>query len=343
MPAERAALQDAPPHRGALPISAPQLRGAAKVRTAGIAGVGAALPPERITSGQIAQRLQLSDGWIERRTGISERRRVSAEEGVAELAIRAGAAALEDARLEASKVDLVLVATLAADDVTPGCAPLVAEALRCTSAAAVDIGAACTGSLAAIALGSAWIESGRAHNVLVIGSEVLSRFTNHDDRRTAPLFGDGAGALVISSSAKGAIGPILLYSDGSAASMIRARKESGLLEVEGHETFLRAIAELHSATNAVLSQAGLSLSEVDLFVYHQANGRILKALADRLGLARDRVFDCIADTGNTSAASLPIALERARRLRVLRPGMLVVLGALGAGLTWGAAIVQWEL
>jgi 3-oxoacyl-[acyl-carrier-protein] synthase-3 len=343
MPPERSALNDGP---AALIPSADGAReavGVTRVRTAGIAGVGAALPPRRMSSAQIAERLQLADGWIERRTGISERRYVSAGEGVAALARSAGAAALEDARMHPAEVDLLLVATLAADDVTPGAAPLVAEALGCTNAAAIDIGAACTGSLAAIALGSAWIESGRANDVLVIGSEVLSRFTNHEDRRTAPLFGDGAGALLLSSAAKGAIGPILLYSDGSAASMIRARKESGLLEVEGHETFLRAISELHSATNAVLSQAGRSLSEVDLFVYHQANGRILKALADRLGLPRERVFDCIADTGNTSAASLPIALERARKLRVLRPGMRLVLGALGAGLTWGAAVVEWEL
>lgn len=334
-------LDDAPPRARAATRPAFAIEAGRMLRSAGILGLGAALPSRRVRNTELANRLGLADGWIERRTGISERRRVSGGEGVADLGSRAGAAALEDAGLDPSEVDLVLVATLAADDITPGCAPLVAETLGCSGAAAIDIGAACTGSLSAIALGAAWIEAGRAEHVLVIGSEVLSRFTNQDDRRTAPLFGDGAGSLVLSSSARGAIGPILLYSDGSAATMIRATQASGFLEVEGHETFLRAIHELHGATHRVVEQAGITLADIDLFVYHQANGRILKAVADRLGLARERVFDCIADTGNTSAASLPIALEQARRLGVLKPGMIVVLGALGAGLTWGAAVVEW--
>jgi len=310
-------------------------------RTAGIVGLGTALPERRIANSEIAGPLGLADGWIERRTGISERRWVSEGEGVADLATRAARSALQDAGLDAAEVDLVLVATLAPDDITPGPAPLVAHAIGATHAAAIDVGAACTGTIAALALGTAWIESGRASNVLIVAAEVLSRFTDLEDRRTAALFGDGAGAIVLTAGATGSIGPILLDSDGGAANTIRATRAAGVLEMEGHETFLRAVQELHLSTRKVVELAGLQLNDIDLFVYHQANGRILGAVADRLGLARSRVFDCIASIGNTSAASIPLALAEARRAGALTPGMKIVLGAIGAGLTWGAAVVEW--
>lgn len=309
--------------------------------TAGIVGLGVALPQRSVTSAEIAMRLGLADGWIERRTGISERRWVADGEGVADLGTKAASAALLDAGVDAADVDLVLLATLAPDDITPGAAPLVADAIGCKHAAAIDVGAACTGTIAALALGTSWIESGRGRTVLIVASEVLSRFTNLDDRRTAPLFGDGAGAIVLAGGAGGAIGPILLDSDGSGAKTIRATRERGVLEMEGHETFLRAVQELHLSTRKVVELAGLDLKDVGLFVYHQANGRILGAVADRLGLARSKVFDCIASTGNTSAASIPLALATARNAGALAPGMKVVLGAIGAGLTWGAAVVEW--
>lgn len=312
-------------------------------RTARIIGLGAGLPPRRVTSAEIASRLGLDDGWIERRTGIRERRYADAGERVSGLAIRAGAAALADCGLDPAQIDLVLVATLASDEITPSTAPIVAHALGATHAAAVDIGAACTGALAAVALGSGWIESGRAEHVLVIGAEIMSRFVNFDDRRTAPLFGDGAGALVLGASSGGGLGEVLLGSDGGAAEMIYATRERGVLEMEGHETFLRAVHQLHVCTLAVLERAGLQVHEVDLFVYHQANSRILSAVADRLDVARGRVFDCIAQTGNTSAASLPLALAQAHEQGLLQPGAKVVIGAVGAGLTWGAAILEWGL
>jgi 3-oxoacyl-[acyl-carrier-protein] synthase III len=314
---------------------------AAAVRTAGIVGLGIALPERRVGNDSIASALGLADGWIERRTGIHERRYALPGERVVDLAQRAAEAALADASLDPSELDLVLVATVAADEITPNAAPLLAHALGCSETAAIDIGAACTGSLAALALGSAWIESGRARNVLVVGAEIMSRFLNMDDRRTAHLFGDGAGALVLCAEAAGRVGPIILGSDGAAADLIRATRESGVIEMEGHETFLRAVNQLHLCTLRVVADAGLELAEVDLFVYHQANSRILGAVADRLGISRARVFDCISHIGNTSAASVPLALAHARESGALRPGMKVVLGAVGAGLTWGTAVVEW--
>lgn len=314
---------------------------AAPRRTAGIAGLGTALPELRVGNEQLAAALGLADGWIERRTGIVERRQAAPGERVVDLALRAAQAALSDAKLDAAELDLVLVATLAADEITPATAPLLAHALGCNETAAIDIGAACAGSISGIALGSAWIESGRARNVLVVGAEILSRFVNREDRRTAHLFGDGAGAIVLCAGGPGCIGPILLDSDGGGADLIRATREVGLLEMDGHETFLRAVNQLHLYTLRVIEAAGLALGDVDLFVYHQANARILSAVADRLGISRGRVVDCISHTGNTSAASVPLALAHARESGALRPGMRIVLGAVGAGLVWGTAVVEW--
>ncbi|HEY1689807.1 MAG TPA: beta-ketoacyl-ACP synthase 3 [Solirubrobacteraceae bacterium] len=311
-------------------------------RSAGIVGLGTALPERKVANAELAQALGLSDGWIERRTGIVERRYAAPGERVVDLAQRAAEVALLDAELDPQELDLVLVATLAADEITPGTAPLLAHALGCVHAAAIDIGAACAGSLAALALGSAWIEAGRASNALVVGAEILSRFVNMEDRRTAHLFGDGAGALVLRAGGAGRIGPILLDSDGAGAGLIHATREQALLEMDGHETFLQAVHQLHVSTMSVLERAGLALQDVDLFVYHQANSRILGAVADRLGVSRGRVLDCIAQTGNTSAASVPLALAHARENGLLQPGMRIVIGAVGAGLTWGAAVVEWN-
>lgn len=313
----------------------------ASTRTAGIVGVGVALPERVVANAELAARLGVSCEWIERRTGIAARRYAAEGQRVSELATGAARAALAHAGLEAAELDLILVATLAADEITPSAAPLVAHALGADHAAAIDVGAACTGSIAALSLACGAIESGRARNALVIGAEVLTRFVDFDDRRTAPLFADGAGALVLSADADGQIGPFVLGSDGAAAQAIRATRERGVLEMEGHETFLMAVEKLSGSTLEAVALAGLELADVDLFVYHQANARILAAVAERLRVPRERVFDCIARLGNTSAASVPIALGEARRAGALAPGMRVLAGAVGAGLVWGATVIVW--
>jgi 3-oxoacyl-[acyl-carrier-protein] synthase-3 len=319
----------------------PRARSSAATRSAGIVGLGTALPERRVSSAEIAARLGVSAEWIERRTGIREHRSAAPGQRVSDLAAEAGRVALADAGLDAGEIDLLLVATVASDEITPATAPIVANDLGALNAAAIDVGAACTGSVAALAHATAWIESGRARHVLVIGAEILTRFIDLDDRRTAPLFGDGAGAMVVSLDGDGCIGPFVFGSDGSRARAIHATRERGLLEMDGHETFLQAVQRLSTCTVEVVNLAGLALSDVDLFVYHQANSRILGAVAERLELPDERVFDCIADLGNTSAASVPLALAAAVRAGALAPGARVVLGAIGAGLTWGATSVTW--
>jgi 3-oxoacyl-[acyl-carrier-protein] synthase-3 len=311
------------------------------MRTAGISGLGIALPEQRVDNTEIAARLGVSSEWIERRTGIRERRYAAPGQRVSDLATSAGRIALQSAGLDAAQLDMVLVATLAADDITPGTAPIVADELGARGAAAIDVGAACTGAIAALALAAASVQAGHASHVLVIGAEILTRFIDVEDRRTAPLFGDGAGAIVVSAGAPGRLGPFVLGSDGSRAHAIRATRARGVLEMDGHETFLRAVEHLSSCTTEVLGRARMDLAEIDLFVYHQANSRILTAVAERLGLPRERVLDCIATLGNTSAASVPLALAEAVCTGQLRPGSRVLLGAVGAGLVWGATIVIW--
>jgi 3-oxoacyl-[acyl-carrier-protein] synthase-3 len=217
----------------------------------------------------------------------------------------------------------------------------VAYELGAAHAATIDIGAACTGSLAALAQATSWIEAGRGRHVLVIGAEILTRFVDFEDRRTAPLFGDGAGAMIVSLDADGQIGPFVFGSDGGRAEAIRAPRERGLLEMEGHETFLQAVHRLSTCTREVVDRAEVSLGDVDLFVFHQANSRILTAVAERLDVPGGRVFDCIAELGNTSAASVPLALNLAVETGALEPGARVVIGAIGAGLNWGATVVTW--
>src|SRR4051812_21266381 len=311
-----------------------------RLATAGIAGLGAALPPDAVPNRTVATRLGVDESWIERRTGIRARRHAAAGATLAELAAEAGERALRDAQLDPAALDLVLVASLSQDAVLPNAAPLVAQSLGAARAGAFDVGAACTGFVSALAAGGALIEAGRAEHVLAIGAELLSRRLDHDDKRTAPLFGDGAGAAVLSAGAAGRIGQTVLGADGSGGHFIRTDAD-GLIRMDGHETFQHAVARLAESTVRACGAEGLGLDDVDLFVFHQANGRILSAVAERLGLPADRVVDCIGELGNTSAASIPLALAHARDDGRLSPGAHVVLAAFGAGLTWGAAIVEW--
>ena len=215
---------------------------------------------------------------------------------------------------------------------------LATEAGECALAKA---GAACTAFIAALQVTSAQLESGRASKALVIGVDALHSFLNPDDRRTAALFGDGAGAVVMTATAEGRMGPILMRSE-CAPDMIRIPR-GGTLEMRGHETFVNAVARISEVTLEVLDRAGLTLDEVDLFVYHQANSRIIAAVGDKLGLPAERVIDCIASYGNTSAASIPIALAEAEQDGRLKPGMRVLAAAFGAGFTWGGALMEWGL
>jgi 3-oxoacyl-[acyl-carrier-protein] synthase-3 len=307
----------------------------------GIAAIAAWLPERVVENEELARPLGVDAGWIASRTGIHRRRRVQ-DESLVDLAAGAGAKALALADVDPAELDLVLVATFTPDQLQPHAAPLVASRLGADSAGAIDIGAACTGFLSALSLATAQLESGRARAVLVVGAEVLSRVIDYSDRRTAGLFGDGAGAAVLTPGAPGLIGPIALRSDGSRAELIQADRDERLVRMDGRATFRAAVAAMSDTTQLVVSDAGLALGEIDLFVYHQANSRIISAVGERLDLPPDRVIDCLAEYGNTSAASIPIALSEAASSGLLQKGSRVLLSAFGAGLTWGAGIVEWE-
>ena len=237
----------------------------------------------------------------------------------------------------------MLVATVGADELLPNAAPLVALDLGAHSAGAMDVGAACTGFLSALSLAAAQVECGRCEHVLVIGADFLSRFTDPSDRGTAALFADGAGAVVVGAAdgGPGLIGHIALHADGTGARAICATHDEKIIHMQGHDTFKAAVHRLSESTLEAVERVGLDLDDIGLFVYHQANARILAAVGERLGVDRERVIDCIDRYGNTSSATLPIALADARERGMLEPGMNVLLAAFGAGFTWGAGVIQW--
>ncbi len=324
--------------------SAPTRRRPAAPRTpagSAVAGVGMAVPGAVVPSSETEARLGLAPGWIESRTGVRERRLTAPGARLSDLAAAAGREALVVAGADAAELELVVVATVTADEVMPNAAPMVAGALGAARAATVDVGMACTGFLGAFAMASAWIEAGRARNALVIGADVFSRIVDPDDRRTAPLFGDGAGACVLEAvPAPGCVGPVLLRSDASAAGLVVAER-GGHMRMEGPETYRLAVARLVEVTSEACAAAGCTPDDVDLFVYHQANARILRAVGQRLGLDPERVVESISRYGNTSAASIPIALAEAGADGRLAEGARVLMAAFGAGLTWGATVVEW--
>jgi 3-oxoacyl-[acyl-carrier-protein] synthase III len=311
-----------------------------ELRTARILGLGHKLPDRVVPNGPIAERIGVDSEWITRRTGIRERRYATDDERTSDLAVVAARRALSDAGLKASDVDLVLVATMSPDELTPNVAPVVAAALG-LSVGAYDIGAACSGFLAALSAGAAQVETGRADVVLVIGAEILSRLTDPDDKRTASLFGDGAGAVVVGAAGDGEIGPILLETDGGMADTINGNHTERYIRMEGHDTFNKAVKVLTESTRGVLERTGLALDDIDLFVYHQANGRILRSVAEKLELRPERVADYVGETGNTSAASIPLALADAADNGRIQSGDTVLLVGFGAGMTWGSVVLRW--
>jgi 3-oxoacyl-[acyl-carrier-protein] synthase-3 len=313
---------------------------------AAILSVAADLPPERVTSAELAEQLGVTEDWIVSRTGIRERRRARADERLSDYATRAGARALEAAGVDAANLDLVIVATLSQDEVTPNTAPIVAHNLGAVRAGAFDVGAACTAFLTALAQGSANIESGRARYVLVIGADFVTRLIDYGDKRSAPLFADAAGAVVLGPAdafdpAEPAIGPIVLGADGSHAGTLFATVADRKIRMDGPEVFRHAVARMTEVTLDAIARSGLTLSDIDLFVFHQANARITRALGDRLELDPARVVECIETIGNASAATLPVGLAAALADGRLSPGANVVMAAFGAGFTWGGGVVRW--
>jgi 3-oxoacyl-[acyl-carrier-protein] synthase-3 len=310
-------------------------------RIARVVGLGHHVPAEVVPNGPIAERIGVDDHWIQKRTGIKSRRRAAPGETLNDYATIAGRRALQDAGVDPRDVDLILVATMTPDDLTPNSAPVVAAALGAENAGAIDIGAACSGWLAALRLAAGQVETGRADRVLVIGAELLTRITNFDDPKTAALFGDGAAAVLIGAEGEGDIGPIVLAADGDLADRITANHTDRVLEMDGHSTYQTAVKRLSEVTVAAVARSGLELEDIDLFVYHQANGRIIRAVGERLDLPPAKVADYVAHMANTSAASIPLTLSLLREDGRLQPGQKVLLAAIGAGFTWGAGVIEW--
>jgi 3-oxoacyl-[acyl-carrier-protein] synthase-3 len=311
---------------------------ASPVRAA-ISGIGSALPAGTITTPDLAHALGVDPEWIRRRTGIETRHQIQAPQTLAELATQAAQAALCDAQLSPDALDLILVATVSPDSPTPAVAPLVQAALgaHCGS---LDLSAACAGFVYALALARGQIESGLAQHILIIGAEHLTPLLAADDPDTRILFGDGAGALVLSAATDGrGIVAHHLGSDGHAAHLLGIR--DGLIHMQGREVFRRALRDLELSARAVCSAAGWQPDEVHRWVPHQANARITHALTKRLGVPAAHVVRHLEHVGNTSAASIPLALAAAQGDGRLRPDQKVVMCAIGAGLVWGSVALIW--
>jgi 3-oxoacyl-[acyl-carrier-protein] synthase-3 len=312
------------------------------VRGTAVAGLGVAVPEPVVPNQVVADRLGVTPEWITERTGVRQRHVAPAEKTLVEAATEGGRAALEDAGVDAEAIDLVIVATVTAEMLCPAAAPVVAANLGCDHAGAFDLNAACSGFLSGLGMASAWIATGAAERALVIGCDLMYRVIDHDDRSTAGIFADGGGAVVLAPcSGEGRIGRINLASDGARGDLVEATREEAIVRMNGHDTFRQAVARLCETTLRAVDDAGLTLEEIDLFVYHQANSRIIAAVGEKLGLDPAKVVDCVGEYGNTSAGSLPIALGVARDDGRLKSGSKVLLGVFGGGLTWGAGVVEW--
>ena len=315
-----------------------------------IVGCGSYLPGTVIRNDDLAAVLDTSDEWIRSRSGIVERRFAAENEFTSDLAIAAGQAALVDADIDPKQVDAIIVGTTTSDNIFPSVATIVQRVLGADNAFAFDVQAVCSGFIYALSVADAMIRSGQARTVIVIGADVMSRITSPEDRATRVLFGDGAGAVVLQAGDPDSQCGILsthLYSDGRYKDYLFVDggpgqpKSTGYMSMNGREIFKLAVEKLSAAINQALLANNLTIGDIDWFVPHQANVRIIKSLAEHLHLPEDKVIVTIDRHGNTSAASIPLALCEAVKDGRITRGDLVVFEAMGGGLTWGSALVRW--
>jgi 3-oxoacyl-[acyl-carrier-protein] synthase III len=322
-----------------------------------IAGTGSYVPERVMTNADLAKIVDTSDEWILSRTGIRERRIAAEGEFTSHMAAKAGQRALEQAGMTADEVELIIVATITPDTLTPATACYVQQQLGAFGAVAFDISAACSGFLYAMKIAKRLISDGAFTNALIIGAEKLSTFINWEDRTTCVLFGDGAGAAVLRRAApeEGSIIATEMGTDGRLTHLLNipgggsacpitkenADQHLATLAMLGKEVFKHAVNRMKESAEKVIERAGLKAEDIALVVPHQANLRIIDAIADRLSVPTDRVFVNLEKYGNTSAAAVAIALDEANRSGLIKRGEHVVLVAFGAGLTWAAAAVRW--
>ena len=319
----------------------------------GVIGCGSYLPDTIVTNNDLAQKVDTTDAWIVERTGIRERRFVREGEVTSDLALKAAKAALADAKIGADEIDLVIVATTTPDETFPAVATQVQARLGMIRGAAFDVQAVCTGFVYGLAVADNFIKAGQAKTVLLIGAETMSRLMDWSDRTTCVLFGDGAGAIVLraqegkgDASDRGVLNTQifsdgrlhdLLYVDGGPSST----RSTGFLRMQGKEVFRHAVTNIAAAIEASVGEAGLTIADIDWFVPHQANQRILDGTARKLGIPVDKVVSTVALHGNTSAASVPLALDVAVKDGRIKRCDLVLLEAMGGGFTWGASLIRW--
>jgi 3-oxoacyl-[acyl-carrier-protein] synthase-3 len=326
-------------------------------RHATITGVGSSLPPRLVPNTWFEARIDTTDEWIRSRTGIEARHFVADGVVTSDLAVEAARNALRTAEIPAEQLDMIVCASVTGDTPFPATAVWIQEKLG-LSCPAFDVNAACAGFSYGLATASAFVESGMADTVLLIGAEVYSRILDFTDRQTCVLFGDGAGATVIQASDRPGIEGTVLGADGTAAEILLVpaggSREPASAETvaasrhriqmpNGREVFKRAVTEMAASCREVLEKNGHSPDDVDLLIPHQANARIMVAVAERLGIPLERAVVDVAEVGNTSAASIPIALDRAYRAGRIHEGDLVLFTSFGAGLTWGATAIRWTM
>lgn len=304
-----------------------------------IKGLGYYTPNKILTNFDLEKMVDTSDEWITTRTGIKERR-IAEEESLLDMAYNASLMAFEDARLEPKDIDLIILATLTPDLGFPASACLLQAKLGAGKAYAFDVSAACSGFLYGLEIASSMLITGKSKNVLLVGAEKLSQIVDWSDRSTCVLFGDGAGAAVLSLDGDGELLASVMRSDGSYWEILYAEK-CGYIKMKGKELFKLAVRSMAEVCEEVIRKVGVSMKDISLVVPHQANIRIMQALAEKLSIPMEKVYSNIQKYGNTSAASIPIALYEARREGRLKRGDLVLLTAMGGGLTWGASLLRF--
>jgi 3-oxoacyl-[acyl-carrier-protein] synthase-3 len=320
-----------------------------------ITGLGTHVPEKVVTNDDIAKLVETSDEWIRERTGIRERRVTTDDEALSDLCIPAAKQALDAAGLAATDIDLIIVATVTPDMIFPSAAALVADGIGATNAAAYDLSAGCTGFMYAVAQAAGMVTAGFAHRVLVVGADTLSKVVDWTDRSTCILFGDGAGAVVLEQVEEGGFLGFDLGADGSGgmelyipaggsrapASAQTVQERRHYVKMNGREVFKFATRVLVSSAETLLERCNLGVEDIDVYVPHQANVRIIDHAARKLGVPGDKVVVNVDRYGNTSSASIPLALADAAAEGKLKQGALVLMTGMGAGLTWGSGLIEW--
>jgi len=330
-------------------VSRPQRRSA-------ILGTGSELPSKIVTNHDLEKMVETSDEWITVRTGIKERRVLEDGKGNADMALQAARRALADARMDAKDLDAIIMGTVTPDYPFPSSACVLEDMLGARNVFSFDVGAACSGFLNALSVADSFISMGKINNALVVGSDALSRLLNWKDRGTCILFGDAAGAVVLGATENGSgVLSTRLRTDGSyvktlyvpaggslkPATAETVRRNEHTITMNGKEVFKIAVRSMEEISRQALADAGVEINQVSLVIPHQANRRIIVALAERLGIPLEKVVVNVDKYGNTSAASIPVALDEARRQGRIKPGDIVLLNAFGGGFTWGAAVVKF--